>query len=145
MRRLVALVLAYPLVAACPAPADAATWTPAAPVPAGANPSSPAAAIAADGSDVLAFVDAGGVEASVRPPGAPDFGPPQTLAPPPPAGGATRNLVLAQVPNGATIAAWTQDAPATTERVSWAERPRRELRASARRAAHGLARRRLHR
>jgi hypothetical protein len=123
MRRLVALVLAYPLVAACPAPADAATWTPAAPIPAGANPSSPAAAIAADGSDVLAFVDAGGVEASVRPPGAPDFGPPQTLAPPPPAGGATRNLVLAQVPNGATIAAWTQDAPATTERVSWAERP----------------------
>ena len=88
-----------------------------------ANPSTPAAAIAPDGSDVLAFVDAGGVEASVRPPGAPDFGPPQTLAPPPPAGGATRNLALAQVPNGATIAAWTQDAPTTTERISWAERP----------------------
>jgi hypothetical protein len=120
--RPLALLPAVCVLAAAP-PATAATWSPAAPLSAGPNASTPAAAIAADGSDVVAFVDAGGVEAAVRPPGAPDFGPPQTIAPPAPAGGATRNLVLAQVPGGATVAAWTEDAPGTTERIAWAERP----------------------
>jgi hypothetical protein len=117
------LLVAAGLLAAAPSAASAATWSPAATVPAGANATTPAAAIAADGSDVLAFVDAGGVEAAVRPPGAPDFGAPQTIAPPAPAGGATFGPELAQVPGGATVAVWSQAAPGTAERLEWAERP----------------------
>ena len=104
-------------------PAVAATWSPAAPVPAGANAGTPSAAIAADGTEVLAFVDANGVDASVRAPGASDFGAPETIAPPAPPGGAVRNLLLVQVPGAETVALWSVSAPGMPERIEWAARP----------------------
>jgi hypothetical protein len=105
------------------APASAATWSPVAPVPAGAGAGTPAAAIAADGSEVLVFVDTGGVEATVRGPGEATFGAPQTIAPPPVAGGAIRNLVVAQVPGAETVALWSRAGPGAPERIEWAARP----------------------
>ena len=104
-------------------PAVAATWSPAAPVPAGANAGTPSAAIAADGTEVLAFVDANGIDASVRAPGASDFGAPETIAPPAPPGGAVRNLLLVQVPGAETVALWSVSAPGMPERIEWAARP----------------------
>jgi hypothetical protein len=105
------------------APAVAATWSPAAPVPAGANAGAPSAAVAADEAEVLAFVDANGIEGSVRVPGAADFDPPQTIAPPAPPGGAVRNLLLVQVPGAETVALWSVAAPGTPERIEWSARP----------------------
>jgi hypothetical protein len=104
------------------APAVAATWSPAAPVPAGANAGTPSGAIAADGTAVLAFVGANGIEAGVRAPGASDFGAPEPIAPPAPPGGAIRNLLVVQVPGAETVALWSVAAPGIPERIEWSAR-----------------------
>jgi hypothetical protein len=103
--------------------AVAATWSPAVPVPAGASAGVPSATIAADGTEVLAFVDANGIEASVRAPGASNFGAPETIAPPAPPGGAVRNLLVVQVPGAETVALWSVAAPGVPERIEWSARP----------------------
>jgi hypothetical protein len=125
MRRwLPPLVLALSALAA-PAGADAAAWSPAVSVPvAGAGAFEPGVAIGADGSEVLVWLDQGGVESAVRAPGDASFGSTQNVAPPAAPGGGVSRLQVAQVPGAETVALWARAEPGADEdRIEWSARP----------------------
>jgi hypothetical protein len=125
MIRTVPLSILVVVALAVPAAAGAATWSPAAAVPAaGAGAFEPAVAIGADASEVLVWVNDGGVQSAVRLAGEATFGPVQNIAQAPPPGGSVGRLEVAQVPGAETIALWSRGGPGLgADRIEWAARP----------------------
>ena len=125
MLRWLSILLVVLAAVGAPAAADAGTWSPAVSIPvAGPGAFEPGVAIGADGSEVVVWIDQGGVESAVRPAGEATFDAGQNVAPPPSPGGAVSRLEVVQVPGAETIALWSRaDAGLAADRIEWSARP----------------------